>query len=351
MSRPTLKQVAHRANVSVATASLVLSGKSEARVSPETEARVHAAALELGYRANRLARSLRQQSTRVLGLLSIEVATTPYAGALLRSAQAAARASDYDILFHEISSSVEDIRDGLDLLADHRVDGVLIASYFHRVLSLPESLPTNLVLADATAPGVDSIVPNEYESVAFLMNLLAEQGHTRVGYIGDSSGFPASKERKRAFLDAAATHGWVAADSAIELREHTDTPDGYEAFDRLWQRRPDLTAVFCFTDRMAFGVYERARELGLDIPSRLSVVGFDDQLLISGALRPGLTTVALPHEQMGRWAVERLIERCQSAESIQPSQVSVIGELVVRESVAAAASDAHIRPGRRRNVG
>ncbi len=94
------------------------------------------------------------------------------------------------------------------------------------------------------------------------------------------------------------------------------------------------TAIFCFNDRMAMGVYHAAAERGLRIPDDLSVVGFDNQELIADGLRPGLTTVALPHYEMGAWAVENLIRRIENPES-EVEQVRLPCPLVSRGSVAA----------------
>ena len=119
-----LADVAKAADVSTSLVSLVLSGKGANRCSEETEARIKAAALELGYRANRLARSLKEQQTRTIGLLSIEVATSPYAGEMLMAAQRTARSHDYDLFFVEVENSAKEIfdKEDMDQLKDQEND-------------------------------------------------------------------------------------------------------------------------------------------------------------------------------------------------------------------------------------
>lgn len=332
----TLKDVALRAEVSVAAASLVLSGKAEGRVAEATAERVRMAAAELGYRGNRAARSLRTQSAPLLGLLSLGVATQPYAGTMLEAAQSAAREHDYDLLFIEVGTS-EAIAENLRLLEEHQVAGILVASYFHRELALPSQLPAPTVLVDALCPDrdIDWVVPDEYDGETEVLEELARAGHHHVGWICHTPRYPATRLRTKAFEDVAARHGWDDDPRRVALTEGTDAADGYAAMLRLLEQFPKMTAVAAFTDRMAMGVYMACFERGIRVPQDMSIVGFDDQVLVSEALRPGLTTVALPHRQMGKWAVGRLIERIESADDLAVSQVRINGGLVVRDSVAA----------------
>ncbi|MFI7637403.1 LacI family DNA-binding transcriptional regulator [Nonomuraea sp. NPDC049400] len=332
----TLKDVALRAEVSVAAASLVLSGKAEGRVAEATAERVRVAAAELGYRGNRAARSLRRQSAPLLGLLSLGVATLPYAGAMLEAAQSAAREHDYDLLFIEVGTP-DAIAENLLLLQEHQVAGVLIASYFHRELALPAQLPAPTVLVDALCQDrdIDWVVPDEYGGESEVLEELARAGHHHVGWICETPRYPATTLRTKAFEDVAARHGWDDDPRRVVLTESTNAADGYAAMLRLLEQFPKVTAVAAFTDRMAMGAYLACFERGIRVPQDMSIVGFDDQVLVSEALRPGLTTVALPHRQMGKWAVGRLIERIESAEDLGVSQVRINGGLVVRDSVAA----------------
>ena len=331
----TLKDVADQANVSVATASLVLSGKHVNRVSADTVRRVQDTASKMQYRSNRVARSLRQRSAPVLGLLSLGVATSPYAGRMLEAAQSTARQHDYDLLFIEIADEGE-IGASLNLLQEHQVAGSIVASFFHQRLDLPTSVDGPLVVLDAVTdnPAFDSVVPDEAASERAVLRMLAEAGHTKVAWISEHPVFPAAFARREAFMSFAKEHGWDRDSRLIvEMTDRPDASDGYIAFRALIDQYPDVTAVACYNDRMAMGAYMAAFELGLRIPHDISIVGFDDQVLISEALRPGLSTVALPHRAMGEWAVERLIAQIEAGGELAPEQVKLPGDVVRRDSV------------------
>lgn len=331
-----LADVAKAAGVSTSLVSLVLSGKGANRCSEETEARIKAAALELGYRANRLARSLKEQQTRTIGLLSIEVATSPYAGELLMAAQRTARSHDYDLFFVEVENNAKSIGEALELMAEHQVVGVLIAAFFHHEIELPDRLPSNLVFANCFGSSGDypTYVPAETASFMQSLKMLGISGHQNVAVIMEKLPWPAAVARTETFKQAARQFEWVDSARRIHFYEDLTSNHGYEAAMKIMLEDPDVTAIACYNDRVAMGVYQALNELRISIPSQVSVVAFDDLELISGGLRPGLTTVRLPHYQMGREAVERLIRICEERDEETQKLVEIRGELVVRDSVS-----------------
>lgn len=335
MKAVTLADVAARANVSVATASLVLSGKSGNRSSLQTAARVREAAKTLGYRANRLAKGLKESQTRTLGILSIEVATTPYAGELLRAAQSTARARDYDLLFIEVENNPASLGKAFDLLREHQVAGALVSTFYHAPVEIPSVVPRNLVFANCfpTSGSYFSFIPAEYESFMSVLKVLGVAGHKDVALILDDGDDPAVEPRKKAFLDAAANFDWRNAQGRIFPVEAGETAQGYQATLELLLRDPNITAIACFNDQLAMGVYQALNQIGLSIPGDISVVGFDDLILISAGLRPGLTTVGLPHYEMGREAAEKLIQLCEEKNET-PETVLIRGGLAIRDSVS-----------------
>jgi len=331
-----LADVAKAAGVSTSLVSLVLSGKGANRCSEETEARIKAAALELGYRANRLARSLKEQQTRTIGLLSIEVATSPYAGEMLMAAQRTARSYDYDLFFVEVENSAKSIGEALELMAEHQVVGVLIAAFFHHEIELPERLPSNLVFANCFGSRGEypTYVPAETASFMQSLKMLGISGHQNVAVIMEKLPWPAAVARTETFRLAAQQFEWIDSEKRMHLYEDLNSDHGYEAAMKIMLEDPSVTAIACYNDRVAMGVYQALNELRISIPSQVSVVGFDDLELISGGLRPGLTTVRLPHYQMGREAVERLIRICEERDEETQKLVEIRGELVVRDSVS-----------------
>jgi LacI family transcriptional regulator len=335
MKQATLADVGKKANVSTSLASLVLSGKYQGRCTPETADEVRRAALELGYRANRLARGLRKQSTRVLGLLSIEVATTPYAGAMIMAAQQVARAKDYDLLFVEVENTEESIASGFGLMAEHQAEGVMIFSYFHHAINLPQRRPVHIVCANCfDSEGLyDCFIPDESKSFTQVLDEIGLAGHKHVALVTDASGYPAAINRLAAFKQAQRNYNWLVSKDMIVKTMTTTAVSGYEATHQLLHSHPEITALVAFNDLLAMGAYQAAKELQLQIPEDLSIAGFDDLELISAGLRPGLTTVRLPHFEMGKLAVERLIEICEADSESPRKKVEIICDLVKRESI------------------
>src|SRR5690606_7826314 len=116
---------------------------------------------------------------------------------------------------------------------------------------------------------------------------------------------PATRGRLAGYLHTLETHG-IEADSSLIAASESTTSQGREAALRLLDRSDRPTALFCFNDRIAMGAYQAAQSLGLSIPDDLSIISIDNFELLADALLPGLTSIALPHYEMGQWAIERL---------------------------------------------
>jgi LacI family transcriptional regulator len=166
------------------------------------------------------------------------------------------------------------------------------------------------------------------------LKMLGIAGHKHVGLIIDENEWPAVKGRTKAFFDAAQNFGWARPEERIYTVSTTFSENGYRATLEMMLRDPEITAIACYNDPLAMGAYQALQELKISIPDQVSVVGFDDLELISGGLRPGLTTVRLPHYQMGREAVEKLIRICEERDESPMNVVEIQGELVVRDSVS-----------------
>ncbi|HYH76721.1 MAG TPA: LacI family DNA-binding transcriptional regulator [Arthrobacter sp.] len=340
-----IKDVAHAAGVSVTTVSHVLNEVSYARISPETRDKVRSAAEKLGYGPNRLAQALRTQRTGMLGLVSEDIATTPHAGRIILGAEEAAKARGYNLMIINTSgsASLESRHADVEALLERRVDGILYATMYHRNVELPanlSSVPSVLVDSVATGGDITAVIPDEEGGARAAVGALLEAGHTRVGFITNIEDVPATRQRLRGFRATLAEAG-LDGDAAPVVSEVSEVHGGYAAARRILapEDRADMpTALFCYNDRMAMGAYRAAAELGLTIPADLSVVGFDDQELIAANLHPGLTTVALPHYEMGAWAIEHLIDAVEgktdlSLMALHPTILSC--PLVRRDSIAA----------------
>ncbi|QDG65443.1 LacI family DNA-binding transcriptional regulator [Pseudarthrobacter sp. NIBRBAC000502772] len=339
-----IKEVAVAAGVSVTTVSHVLNDVSYARISPETRGKVKSAAEQLGYGPNRLAQALRTQRTGMLGLVSEDIATTPHAGRIILGADEAARARGYNLMIINTSGSASpESRDAdVEALLERRVDGILYATMYHRRVQVPVNLgsvPSVLVDSVSTGGSITAVVPDEEGGARAAVGILLAAGHTRIGFLNNTDDVPATWDRLRGFR-ATLTEAGLDGDAAPVESEISEVQGGYEAARRMLGREDRPTGLFCYNDRMAMGAYRAAAELGLSIPGDLSVVGFDDQELIAANLYPGLTTVALPHYEMGAWAAENLIDAIEGKTdlalmALHPTILDC--PVVRRDSVAAPA--------------
>ncbi|MEW1822998.1 LacI family DNA-binding transcriptional regulator [Arthrobacter sp. NPDC080031] len=335
--RVTLADVAKLAGLSTTAASMILNGRPDTRLSKEAHERVLAAAAELNYRPNVAARGLRTQKTRTIGFISDRVATTRFASGLIEGALAAARAADHVMLVLETGGEAKLEASALEAVLDRQVDGIIFASMRARELHIPE-LPagTRSVLLNATSQRhAVSVLSDEYTGGRTAVEVLARHkiadGVAVLGYSEEAERglfrSVAVNRRVAGIKDAVAEHGIdVTAWESVWLWE-ADT--GYVAAKKILRRHPDIRALLCMNDRLAFGAYQALQEKGLRIPDDVSLVSFDNDELAS-YLRPGLTTVALPHEQMGRDAVSLLLsDDAASGERLVPMPLiersSVIG--------------------------
>ncbi|MDW4573930.1 LacI family DNA-binding transcriptional regulator [Microbacterium sp. M3] len=306
MARARISDVAAAAGVSVTTVSLVMNDV-ESRISDETRQRVREAARAVGYAPNSVARGLRTQRTRTVGLISDQIATTPFAGRMLAGAQDAARDNGYLVYLIDTGGDAEIEREAIDALTAQQVDAMIYACMWHRIVDVPQGVSAKTVLLDCrpVKGGYRSVVPDDRAGGTAAVRELVAAGHRRIAYIDTDDGPIASRLRHEGYLEALAEAG-IPADPALHITGDTSAHGGRAAAEVLLDLPDDErpTGIFCFNDRMAAGVYIAAHRRGLDIPRDLSVVGYDDQQLIAAEQDPPLTTVALPHYAMGRWAME-----------------------------------------------
>ncbi|WP_433370264.1 LacI family DNA-binding transcriptional regulator [Actinoplanes sp. CA-142083] len=309
--RATLLQVAQRAGVSRSTASFVLAGRhQDMRISEDARLRVLRAAQELDYRPNLMARSLRTKVTRTIALVSDTIASDPYAGRAIHGSLAAAVARG-NLLFIGETEGDPVVEEKLiaDFL-DRQVDAFIYASMFTRYVTVPKQLrgrPVVLLncLTRAARPVHHSVIPDELTAGLAAAQVLLEAGHQRgiyvVGHPG--RGVFASRERLAGIKEGLGEAGARLA-GTIDCSWWPDS--AYEAVSRALADGLDPRALICLNDRVALGAYQALREAGAGIPDDVSVISFDDSELAAW-LRPQLTSIALPHYELGWQAVETLL--------------------------------------------
>lgn len=320
--RVTLADVARLAGLSSAAASMILTGRPDTRLSAEAHRRVHEAAAQLGYRPNLAAKALRTDKTHTIAFISDYVATTRYANGLIRGALAAAQEAGHVLLLLETGG--EPVREvqAIEAALDRQVDGIIFAAMRAREVFVP-TLPaaTRVVMLNGTSSRFPlSVLPDEYAGGRSAVDLLVAAGHrdhiALVGHnqIAEHGLFRSDTVARRiaGIHSAMREHqlSFVAEESCWEW----EPQHGFELTRKILAQRPDVRALLCLNDRLAFGAYQALAEAGRPVPET-AVIGFDNDE-IAGYLRPGLTTIALPHEEMGRAAVNLLLSPGSTGEHL-----------------------------------
>lgn len=338
-TKVTIQDVARLAGVGVGTVSRVLNGHPN--VSAEAEASVRKAIKESGYRPVAAAQTLRTRRSNIIGFITDEIATSPHAGQIIRGAQETAWKGGKILFLVNTQWDPELERSAVETMIDRQVDGLIYATMFHRAATPPQAIrqiPSVLLdcfVEDASLP---SVVPDEtdggYQATAFLI----ERGHRRIGFINHVEDIPAQRLRLQGYLSALESHG-ILFDAELVVERYSEPKGGYDGMIALLDLPNPPSAVFCFNDRSAMGAYDAIRQRGLRIPQDIAVIGFDNQELIAANLYPGLTTMQLPHYEMGIWAVEYLLSELdvagkeETAAERAPPQVLLKCPLVIRNSV------------------
>ncbi|QNP75516.1 LacI family DNA-binding transcriptional regulator [Streptomyces roseirectus] len=310
-----MSDVARRAGVSPTTASFVLAGRRDMRISGDAEERVRQAARELGYRPNLTARGLRTSVTRTIALISDTIATTPFAGEVIHGALDAAGAREHVLFVAETEGDPQTETRLVEGMLDRQVDGFVYAAMYTREVRLPPALHDAKVVLlncwarDTRAP---SVLPDEVNAGRDAARLLLDAGQLGgVHVVGGRhvtratpEGVWAGVERMRGIEEVFAGAG-VRVAGVAECDWQPE--DGHREVLRLLDAGAVPRALVCLNDRLALGAYQALQDKGLRVGDDVAVVSFDDSDL-AGWLRPGLTSVGLPHYRLGRTAVELLLD-------------------------------------------
>ncbi|GAA3700702.1 LacI family DNA-binding transcriptional regulator [Zhihengliuella alba] len=335
--RPTAQDVAKLAGASRSAVSMVMNGTADGNVAPETQERIRLAAAELDYTPHPIAAGLRRQRSEMIGLVTDEAASSPFAGRMLSGASQAASERGYLTVIADAGGPGEDTSHYIEELRRRRVDGLILATTSLRTLRAPDGLrliPSVLANCHDEPLSLDSIMPDERRGGREATEHLISLGHRRITWIGGGEDVDARPLRIRGFQEALAAAGLPPGDV---VAAGWDINDGFTAalplFSAAREHRPD--AVFCANDRVAAGALLAARTAGLSVPGDVSIMGYDDQRHLADATVPGLTTMALPHEEIGRVAADRVVDRIEGGgpsvpAGTAPQEVLLQCRLVVR---------------------
>ncbi|MDQ1595562.1 MAG: LacI family transcriptional regulator [Arthrobacter pascens] len=324
----TIRDVAALAGVSQATASRVLSGSPA--TSPDSRARVLAAAADLDFRPNAQARSLRSTRTQTLGLLISDV-RNPFFADLAHAVEQAALDNGYVTLLGNANESTDQQDRYLDTFISQRVDGVIAAPQGAGGGSLRALLERNIptVFVDRTVEGIDvpSVTTDGRAGIREAVEHLAGGGHRRIGYIAGPQTTSTGRQRLEAYVEAVADYG---LDEAPELIFSGDfrSASGSAGAEHLLHLDNPPTAIVAADSPMAIGAVAAMRRLGMTPGEDVALIAFDDIEWFS-LLDPALTAISHDVGAMGRAAVGMLL---QVIDGRRPGSVRLPSHLVVRES-------------------
>lgn len=308
---PTMNDVAELAGVSQATVSYVVNDAPNVSITEATRNKVWDAIEELGYRPNTLAQGLRTKRSGQIGFITDLIATTPHAGQIVKAAQEVAWSNNKVLLLVNTEGN-PDIRDtAIEMMLGRRVEGIIYATMYHRAVNPPEAahqVPTVLLNCYTADRSLPSVVPDEVDAAYSAVDILIEKGHRRVGFINSRSEIPATVGRLQGYREALADHGIRFDQDLVQSCNVAFAQNAYHCALDLMKVPEPPTAIFCFSDLLALGVYEALRKLNLAIPDDVAVMGFDNHEMIAAQLQPTLSTMQLPHFEMGVWAVNHLLK-------------------------------------------
>lgn len=328
----TIKEVARMAGVSTSTVSRTLSGKVP--VDAETRGRVLDAVERLGYRPNRLAKSLKEGRSETLALLVPDIAN-PFFPRLVKCVEQYAQDNGFSLILCDSGGDEEQELRHIESMKSHYVDGVLfigVNSGEHAAVLREQGMPVVVVNRESAQPAAIPSVTNDNRNGAFeMISHLVAKGHRRIGCLAAPLSAQHYRQRFDGCVDAFRAHG--IGDFANWLVRDVISVEDAHARTKALLTRPDRpTAIFAFTDYLAIGAYSGVNDSGLTIPDDVSVVGFDD-ILFSRHLIPPLTTYRHPVEEIAEKAVETLLAEIGGA--AVAGRVEIGGRLIERASVKA----------------
>lgn len=324
-------QVAKRAGVSPATVSRVTNGRST--VDKQLAKRVWEVIEELGYSPNPQARALVSGRSRVLGLLISEI-TNPFFPELIQNFEDIAGENDYEVMVGSTNYNRERARIFIRRLAQRRVEGVAVMTFRAESHLLDELIAQNvpLVTVDVSSNVPHSLVLEvDYaQGIHQAVQHLALLGHRRIGFASGPMPHLTNVRRRDAFLGAVKTIGLQPKAAPVFLGEHT-FQGGTEAAQHFLDLKERPTAIICSNDLMAVGVLRVLGERGIEVPTDMSVVGFDD-IRLAEFVNPPLSTIRMARQDLAHAAFTGLMQ-LQGAENpaaLEPIRIGT--KLIVRQS-------------------
>lgn len=330
----TIIDVAKKARVSKTSVSRYLNGQNTGHMSEETKQRIIKAIEELDYQPNSIARSLKQKSTNVIGLVVNDMSNLFFLE-IIRGIETELKNSGYNLLVCNSDTNVEMELECLKMLEKRQIDGVILIG-MNMPVSHIEKIKTNFpIVLMEREPGktnLDSVrIDNRVGAYAAVKHLI-ERGHKDIAHITGPNISTMAVERKESYVQCLEEHGLEVCPQYI-VSGNYKLESGYAGMQSLMVLEKKPTAVFCANDYMAMGALRFLMEHDYKVPQDVALVGYDD-IMVSKMVTPPLTTVRQPVWELAGMAARLLIDRIENKDSSKSEGQTVImqSELVIRAS-------------------
>jgi len=328
----TIVEVAAEAGVSFGTVSRVIN--NDIHVKPETRERVLETMERLHFVANRQARGLAGGKSNIIGMLVPDLGTG-YIGEIIRGIDSELGVAGYDMMLYTTHRTAAKEASYVANLAQNMVDGLLLvlprnpADYTGALTR--RKFPFVLIDHQGTGKDCPAVGATNWQGAYNATDYLIKLGHKRIGFITGWLDLGAAVDRLEGYKTALRTNH-ISFDPELVYEGTFDQPDGYTGTKRFLDLENPPTAIFASNDVMAMAAMDAVRERGLKAPEDISILGFDD-IPQASRVRPALTTVRQPLEQMGRVATQMLLEILKHPEN-KPDRIELPTELIIRDSTA-----------------
>jgi LacI family transcriptional regulator len=331
----TLKHIALKTGVSVATVSRVLNGKSaKYRISKKTQALIQKVARDLNYSPNQLARSLRLSRSNTIAYINPDI-SNPFFSSIGKSIVKYARKAGYSIILGDSEEGTDMELSLINAMLEHKVDGLIISpvglKYSHLVDIHKKRIP--LVLIDRYFPDVDLpyVTSDNYGGALEAVSLLIENGHSRIACIQGLKNTSPNNDRVRGYIDAHKKYG-IPVDNSLIKGDSFGEENGYIETKLLLERKNIPTAIFAVSNLISLGSLRALKENGYNVPNDVSMISFDDQPY-SQFLSTPMTTVGQQSFQIGQIAAKLMIDQIESKKNPDPQSILLPTRLIIRNSV------------------
>lgn len=326
----TIKDIAKKANVSIATVSRVMNNKADS-MREETKQRVLDIIKEYKYQPNTIARSMITKKTATIGLIIPDV-RNPFFPELVRGVEDFTKKNNYSLFLCNTDGDIEREKEYFNLMMEKSVDGIIYTHAYggiDNLVNVNNKVPIVLLDRGGDDQSFSGVYMENKRGGYLATKHLIELSHERIGCITGPEDIGNSKDRLKGYKRALTEAGISINPEFIKVGDY-QMEGGYEAAKQLLKEK-EVSAIFVFNDLMAFGVYQAAQELGLNIPDDLSVVGFDN-IKYNRLLNPKLTTVEQNKYKMGELATEMLLNEIKSGKDKKKESIYLEPKLVIGES-------------------